>query len=111
MSEAVGEVESQLTALLDDESPATAIAAAEAISRYGVGENNRTKAIDILVAYSDVTAGSAVVATEALNAIDAASAADEEVIGRLKDLPHVDQGIGGRYRGYPGRLRQMLGVD
>ena len=109
--EAVRAVEPQLTSLLEDESPATAIAAAEAIGRFGVGESNRTKALDILVAYSDVEAGNAVIATEALNGIDAAAADDEEVLARLRDLPGEDQRIDGRYRGYPQRLRAMLGVD
>lgn len=109
--DAVRAVETQLASLLEDESPATAIAAAEAIGRHGTGEGNRIKALDILVAYSDVEAGNAVLATEALNAIDAVAADDEEVLAQLRELPGEDQRIDGRYRSYPQRLRSMLGVD
>jgi len=109
--EAVQAVEPQLSSMLEDESPATAIAAAEALGRFGMGESNRIKALDILVAYSDVEAGNAVLATEALNAIDATAADDEEVLARLRDLPGEDRRIDGRYRSYPQRLRAMLGVD
>jgi len=89
----------ELLPLLQDDSPATRIAAAESIARFG-SDTDRTEALDVLLHYSDVDTYHVQVATTALNAIDYLDEHAAEIADKVAALPEKGDNVPSRNRSY-----------
>ena len=95
--DAVAQASEQLGAQLVNNPSCVAIAAAEALARYGQ-EPNRTKAVDVLVELADVTRHGPFTSTMALNALDAIGPAARPVAQRIEALNTTDARFNQRMR-------------
>jgi len=98
-----------LAKLLEDEA-STAIAAAEALARYGDGKL-AVEALDVLLAHADVTRGNAYIAMMALNALDHLDERAAKVKDQIAKLPQNDKQATGRIRGKVGHLIRKTLAD
>jgi uncharacterized sulfatase len=88
-TQAVRETAPALRRLLDGTSANAAIAAAEALARYG-SETERAAALETLASWADPARGSAFAAMAALNALEEAGASARPLAQRLRGLPVKD---------------------
>jgi arylsulfatase A-like enzyme len=95
--DAVAQASEQLRALLVGNPSCVAIAAAEALARYGQ-EPNRAKAAEVLVELADVIRHGPFTSTMALNALDAIGPAARPVAQRIKALNTTDARFSQRMR-------------
>ena len=102
-------LDAELGQLLDDPSRSVQIAAAEALATHPRDEQQRSKALEILLENSDPTASSAYHAVAALNALDHQSQAILEPLkDRILKLPTKDPNVPGRPNGYAGRMHKHI---
>ena len=102
-------LDAELGQLLRDPSRSVQIAAAEALATHPRDEQQRSRAIKVLLENSDPTASSAYHAVAALNALDHQPQA---ILKPLKDrilkLPTSDPNAPGRSNGYAGRMHKHI---
>ena len=97
------EVDGALRAAMKDPSPYVRAVAAEALGRYGSGQDARA-AVETLLELADAGRNSffvAMLAMTGLDAMDAKAAAAKDVIGKL---PREGEGVHERYKSYLPRL-------
>ncbi len=98
-----------LRRMLRDESAAVRIAAAEALGRFGSGEECG-EAMETLAPLCDPVRSGAYAALEALNAVDAIGERARPWLGRILALPDEDPNAPERVRSeYIRRMRELLG--
>jgi arylsulfatase A-like enzyme len=102
-------LDAELGQLFDDPSRSVQIAAAEALATHPRDEQQRSKALEILLENSDPTASSAYHAVAALNALDHQPRAILEPLkDRILKLPTKDPNVAGRPNGYAGRMHKHI---
>jgi uncharacterized sulfatase len=87
--EAVSQAGEKLVEHLNDKSPGVAIAAGEALARYGQ-EPHRKAALNVLVDLAEVTRHGPFTSAFALNALDASGPAARPVVPRIERLTTAD---------------------
>lgn len=100
----------KLAPLLDDKSPSVRVAAAEALAKFG-SQDQQAKAWDVLLKSATPATGSAIEATEALNALDRLgdkAKPNKDKIAGLNLTPNESSPA--RTREYPKRLVEYLGT-
>lgn len=108
--EAVRLAEEDLIDRFDDDSASVAVAAAEAVARYG-SKANRAGALEVLAKYADPSTKDVFTATMALNALDVIGADAEPVWEQLQQIKfnHPDFGKRMRMGGIPANLINHIG--
>lgn len=96
-----------LRARLNDEAPSVAIAAAEALGRFGAPED-LDPALATLLRYARLDARAPFVAVETLNALDHLGAKAQPVLPALRALPTRQPGIPDRIKDYVPRLLEKI---
>jgi uncharacterized sulfatase len=106
---AVSKASGALRRALGDASANVAIAAAEALGRFG-GEQDRSAALETLAKWADPAKGNGFAAMAALNSLEEVGAHAKPVAGKLKGLAAKDARLPERSIGnYLERLQEKLG--
>ncbi len=108
--DAVRFAEEDLIERYDDDSASVAVAAAEAVARYG-SKANQSEALQVLVKYADPQTKDVFTSTLALNALDVIGSDAKPVWEKIQDLKikHPDFGKRMRMGGIPENLLNHIG--
>lgn len=99
----VAALHDELTAALQDDSPAVQVIAAQALGQYGSKEDVEA-ALPILIKRANVATEGVYTAMLALNAIDALDDRAEPIKDQIAALPKKDKSVPGRMGSYVGNL-------